>query len=132
MNPILLPSMVLALQSTGALGALGGLVPMLLIFVIFYVVLMLPMQRQRKALRQMIENLKKGDRVVTSGGRDKERFVWPVVRIVRESDGREAEGAQEDLFVRRDQVRPKRVLNPASLGPDVAPLVERALRTGGG
>jgi preprotein translocase subunit YajC len=69
MNPILGPSTVLALQtSSGALGALGGLVPMLLIFVIFYVVLMLPMQRQRKALRQMIENLKKGDRVVTSGG----------------------------------------------------------------
>lgn len=69
MNPILGPSTALALQtSSGALGALGGLVPMLLIFVIFYVVLMLPMQRQRKALRQVIENLKKGDRVVTSGG----------------------------------------------------------------
>lgn len=50
------------------LGALGGLVPMLLIFVIFYVVLMLPMQRQRKALQQMIANLKKGDRVITNGG----------------------------------------------------------------
>ena len=69
MNPILGPSTALALQaSPGPLGALGGLVPMLLIFVIFYVVLMLPMQRQRKALRQLIENLKKGDRVVTSGG----------------------------------------------------------------
>ena len=43
-----------------------GLAPMLLIFVIFYVVLMLPMQRQRKALQQLIENLKKGDRVVTT------------------------------------------------------------------
>lgn len=69
MNPILGPSTALALQtSSGPLGMLGGLVPMLLIFAIFYVVLMLPMQRQRKALRQMIENLKKGDRVVTSGG----------------------------------------------------------------
>ncbi len=70
MNPIFGPSTVLALQASsgGALGALSGLVPMLLIFVIFYVVLMLPMQRQRKALRQMIENLKKGDRVITSGG----------------------------------------------------------------
>jgi preprotein translocase subunit YajC len=70
MNPILGPSTALALQSgpSGVLGALGGLVPMLLIFVIFYVVLMLPMQRQRKALQQMIANLKKGDRVVTSGG----------------------------------------------------------------
>ena len=70
MNPILGPSTALAFQASsgGLLGALGGLVPMLLIFVIFYVVLMLPMQRQRKALRQMIENLKKGDRVITSGG----------------------------------------------------------------
>ena len=71
MNPILGPSTVLALQAApggSPLGALSGLVPMLLIFVIFYVVLMLPMQRQRKALRQMIENLKKGDKVITSGG----------------------------------------------------------------
>jgi preprotein translocase subunit YajC len=69
MNPIPGLSTILALQASGGtLGALSGLVPMLLIFVIFYVVLMLPMQRQRKALRQVIENLKKGDRVLTSGG----------------------------------------------------------------
>lgn len=70
MNTILSAAMALALQGSqgGPLQVLGGLVPMLLIFVIFYVVLMLPMQRQRKALRQMIENLKKGDRVITSGG----------------------------------------------------------------
>jgi len=69
MNSILGPSTALALlASPGILDALKGLAPMLLIFAIFYVVLMLPMQRQRKALRQMIENLKKGDRVVTSGG----------------------------------------------------------------
>jgi preprotein translocase subunit YajC len=62
--------MILALQApaSGPFGALGSLIPMLLIFAIFYVVLMLPMQRQRKALRQTIESLKKGDRVVTSGG----------------------------------------------------------------
>jgi preprotein translocase subunit YajC len=62
-------STLLALQSSSSpFGALGGFIPMILIFVIFYVVLMLPMQRQRKALQAMIENLKKGDRVVTSGG----------------------------------------------------------------
>lgn len=68
MNPIFQPS-ILALQAGGGLtGALTGLAPMLLIFVIFYVVLMLPMQRQRKALQQVIENLKKGDKVLTTGG----------------------------------------------------------------
>lgn len=71
MNPFLIPSTALALQASGGgglLGALTGLAPMLLIFVIFYVVLMLPMQKQRKALAQMIENLKKGDKVITTGG----------------------------------------------------------------
>jgi preprotein translocase subunit YajC len=69
MNPFLEPTAILALQSSSSpFGALGGFIPMILIFVIFYVVLMLPMQRQRKALAQMIENLKKGDKVITSGG----------------------------------------------------------------
>ena len=71
MNPILSLSTVLAFQGAfggGLMGQLGGFVPMILIFVIFYVVLMLPMQRQRKALQQMIANLKKGDRVITNGG----------------------------------------------------------------
>jgi preprotein translocase subunit YajC len=67
MNPIFPPS-ILALQAGGLSGMLTGLAPMLLIFVIFYVVLMLPMQRQRKALQQLIENLKKGDKVLTTGG----------------------------------------------------------------
>jgi preprotein translocase subunit YajC len=68
MNAISLSS-ILALQAGGGLtGALTGLAPMLLIFVIFYVVLMLPMQRQRKALQQLLETLKKGDKVVTTGG----------------------------------------------------------------
>lgn len=71
MNPIFSPSMALAFQASpggGITGALGGFLPMILIFVIFYVVLMLPMQRQRKALAQMIANLKKGDKVITNGG----------------------------------------------------------------
>ena len=69
MNPIFEPTAILALQaSSNPFSALGGFIPMILIFVIFYVVLMLPMQRQRKALAQMIENLKKGDKVITNGG----------------------------------------------------------------
>ena len=70
MNPIFSPMTTLALQGTSSspFGALGGFIPMILIFVIFYVVMMLPMQKQRKALAAMIENLKKGDKVVTSGG----------------------------------------------------------------
>jgi preprotein translocase subunit YajC len=70
MNPTSISSMALALQFGGKSisDTILGLAPMLLIFVIFYVVLMLPMQRQRKALQQVIESLKKGDKVITTGG----------------------------------------------------------------
>jgi len=44
------------------------LAPLLLIFVLFYVLMIVPMRKRQKALQQMIENLKKGDRVITNGG----------------------------------------------------------------
>jgi preprotein translocase subunit YajC len=61
--------MILAFADpAGGLGALTGLIPMILIFGIFYMLLILPMRKRQKALALMVENLKKGDRVVTSGG----------------------------------------------------------------
>jgi preprotein translocase subunit YajC len=44
------------------------LAPLLLIFVLFYVLMIVPMRKRQRAVQQLIENLKKGDRVVTSGG----------------------------------------------------------------
>ena len=44
------------------------LVPIVLIFGVFYFLLIAPMRKRQKALQQMIDNIKKGDRVVTSGG----------------------------------------------------------------
>ena len=52
----------------GAGGALVQLLPFVLIFGIFYFLLILPQQRQRRKLQQMLSNLKTGDRVLTSGG----------------------------------------------------------------
>jgi len=49
-------------------GGLGQFLPFILIFVIFYFVLFMPMQRRQKKQRQMLEALKNGDHVVTSGG----------------------------------------------------------------
>jgi preprotein translocase subunit YajC len=42
--------------------------PILLIFAVMYLLLIRPQQQRQKALDQMLKNLKKGDRVVTSGG----------------------------------------------------------------
>ena len=49
-------------------GGLVQLLPFVLIFGIFYFLLILPQQRQRKKLQEMLSNLKTGDRVLTSGG----------------------------------------------------------------
>lgn len=53
----------------GAGGLLSGPLPMLVImFVIFYFLLIRPQQKKQKEHREMITNLKKGDRIITSGG----------------------------------------------------------------
>jgi len=56
----------------GAAGEGGGgfsaFIPLILMFVIFYFLLIRPQQKKSKALREMVSNLKKGDRIITSGG----------------------------------------------------------------
>lgn len=42
--------------------------PLILMFVVFYFLLIRPQQKRQKDQAEMIKNLKKGDRVVTSGG----------------------------------------------------------------
>ena len=54
---------------------------MVAIFGIFYFLLFLPMQRQKKQTAQMLQNLKKGDIVVTSGG-----LVGMIVDVNSEDD----------------------------------------------
>ena len=54
---------------------------MLAMFAIVYVVLILPMQRQKKQTTQMLQNLKKGDIVITSGG-----LVGMIVDLNSEDD----------------------------------------------
>ena len=47
---------------------LAGILPLILIFVVFYFLLIRPQQKKLKDHKNMIANLKKGDRVVTQGG----------------------------------------------------------------
>ncbi len=49
-------------------GGLSGLLFPLLILVVFYLFLIRPQQTREKKRRAMIDELKKGDRVVTAGG----------------------------------------------------------------
>jgi preprotein translocase subunit YajC len=49
-------------------GGMAAFVPIILMFVIFYFLLIRPQQKKAKTQQEMINNLKKGDRVITSGG----------------------------------------------------------------
>ena len=45
-----------------------GFLPIVAMFGIMYFLVLLPAQRQRKQLKEMLANLKNGDEVVTNGG----------------------------------------------------------------
>jgi len=49
-------------------GGFSGFVPIILMFVIFYFLLIRPQQKKTKEHQAMVNQLKKGDRIVTSGG----------------------------------------------------------------
>lgn len=49
-------------------GGFSAFIPLILMFVIFYFLLIRPQQKKQKQHRAMIENLKKGDRIITGGG----------------------------------------------------------------
>ncbi len=60
-----------AMAPSGGEGGGGGLIgflPLILMFVILYLLIFYPQQRKQKKHQQLLEKLKKGDRVITSGG----------------------------------------------------------------
>ena len=66
-------------------SGIAQFIPLILIFVIFYFFLIRPQQKKVKEHKIMVENLKRGDKVVTTGG-----IVGTVERIM-ENDKAEIE-----------------------------------------
>ncbi len=72
-----------------------SLIPLLLVFALFYFLIIVPQRKRQRALDEMLNNLKAGDKVVTQGGiygtivsvRDDKRTLQlkisenPVVRV---------------------------------------------------
>ena len=58
-------------------SGIGQFIPLILFFVIFYFFLIRPQQKKAKDHKIMVENLKRGDKVITSGG-----IVGKVDRII--------------------------------------------------
>ena len=58
-------------------SGIAQFIPLILIFVIFYFFLIRPQQKKVKDHKLMVDNLKRGDKVVTSGG-----IVGTIERII--------------------------------------------------
>ena len=58
-------------------SGIGQFIPLILIFVIFYFFLIRPQQKKAKEHKLMVANLKRGDKVVTSGG-----IIGSVERVI--------------------------------------------------
>jgi len=58
----------LLLQATGSGGFGTFLIPLGLMFAIMYFMVIMPQQRQRKKVQEMLGAIKAGDKIVTSGG----------------------------------------------------------------
>jgi preprotein translocase subunit YajC len=61
-------SLVLAMTPPGGLQALSAFLPFAVILGIFYFLILLPMKRRQTKIQEFQENLKVGDKIVTTGG----------------------------------------------------------------
>jgi len=62
-------TIILPMQTQPGGGGIGGLVlPMVAIFAIMYFLIWRPQAKKQKQHQQVIDNIKKGDRIVTNGG----------------------------------------------------------------
>jgi len=82
---------------------LASLLPLIILFVIFYLLVILPQQRQAKKHKQMVESLKKGDKIVTTGG--------IIGEVVRNEPNNLVVRISKDVEVRVDKSAVARKLN---------------------
>ncbi len=82
-----------AAGTNGGQGSLlASLLPLIILFVIFYLLVILPQQRQAKKHKLMVSELKKGDKILTTGGimgevvRNEPEYL--VVRIAKDIEVR--------------------------------------------
>jgi preprotein translocase subunit YajC len=59
---------ILFIFQQGSGNFIVAILPWILIFGVFYFLLIVPQRKRQRALQETIENLKAGDKVITSGG----------------------------------------------------------------
>ena len=95
---------------------IGAFLPLILIFGVFYILLIRPQQKKVKQHREMLNNLKRGDKVITSGG-----IIGKINKVndnkelnLEITDGVEikiAPGMVADMYVSKEKLKEK-INNP--------------------
>jgi preprotein translocase subunit YajC len=55
-------------QGDSMTGLLSSLLPFLLIILVFYFLILRPQQKRQKERQRLLDSVKKGDKIITSGG----------------------------------------------------------------
>ena len=77
-------------QSGGFAEGGFGLLPIVFVMVIFYFLLIRPQQKRAKQHREMLSAIRRGDKIVTTGG-----LTGTIVKVVDDSDTVEIEIAKD-------------------------------------
>ena len=101
MHSGILPSLAL-LQLGGGTGTSYFLIQVILILGIFYFFLIRPQQQQRKKQEELLRGIKRGDRIVTSGG-----IIGEVVHIreVATGEGATARPMEDEITIKSAESR---------------------------
>lgn len=75
------PAFAQAAAPGGAAGGIEAFAPLVLIFVVFYFLLIRPQQKRMKQHKEVLSGLRRGDKVVTSGG-----IIGTVNKIVSDTE----------------------------------------------
>ena len=81
MSEFLLISPAYAQDAGGAGATLTSLLPLVLIFVVFYMLLIRPQQKKMKEHKNMVANVRRGDKVVTAGG-----LLGQVTKVISDTE----------------------------------------------
>jgi preprotein translocase subunit YajC len=112
---------LLALQLGGGSSLLPFLIQVVAIFAIFYFLLIRPQQKQRRQHEQALQNIKRGDEIVTAGG-----LVGEIVHIKEAVvDGAPKKTMEDRVTVRTGESRVvvergriAKVIAPTATGSD--------------
>jgi preprotein translocase subunit YajC len=95
-------SALFALQFGG--GAGGSMAPFIIqivaIFGIFYFLIIRPQQTQKKKHEEALRNIKRGDRIVTSGG-----IIGEVIHVKEAAEGGPARGMEDEVTIKSAESR---------------------------